>query len=335
MSGYKLSVTRQKWPINGSFRISRGAKRHAEVIYVEITYRDENGAKFKGCGEAVPYARYGESVKSVTEQIRAITPQIKSGITRLDLVKAMPPGAARNAVDAALWDLEAKRLNQPASLLANLGFLSPVLTCYTISLDTPEKMAEAALRAQFNPLLKLKLGAGQSEDRAAMLAVRQALPQHRLVIDANEGWTEESLFPLLDTAYDCAIELVEQPLPADRDDLLRDLDPLVPLCADESFHTIDDLPEISEKYQAINIKTDKTGGLTHARAVQVAARNAGLRIMVGCMVGTSLSMAPAYLLTPEADWVDLDGPLLLAKDRPNGLSAHNGILSPPDQALWG
>lgn len=330
MSSYKLSVSRQKWPINGSFRISRGAKTHAEVVYVEIEYEGNIGK-----GEAVPYARYGESPKSVIQQIKAVKPQITTGISRLDLLKAMPPGAARNAIDAALWDLEAKILNQPASVIANLGLLPPVLTCYTISLDEPEKMAAAALSAQYHPLLKLKLGGSLKLDRAAMRAVRSALPQHRLVIDANEGWTEDSLFPLLDTAYECQIELVEQPLPADRDEILADFSPPVPLCADESFHTINDLPEIAEKYQAINIKTDKTGGLTHALAVEIAARNAGLKIMVGCMVATSLAMAPAFLLTPQADWVDLDGPLLLSKDRDYGLSAHNGVISPPDRELWG
>ncbi|GJM02555.1 MAG: dipeptide epimerase [Rhodomicrobium sp.] len=330
MSRYRLSVTRQKWPINGSFRISRGSKRYAEVVYVEITYGD-----FKGCGEAVPYARYGETTKSVIHQIKDISPAIEQGLTRLELVKTMPPGAARNAIDAALWDLEAKSLNQPAALLANIEQVPPVLTCYTISLNTAEKMAEAALQAQYHPLLKLKLGAGLKEDRAAMLAVRRALPQHRLVIDANEGWTEDTLFPLMDTAYECGIELIEQPLPVSRDEILRDLDPMLPICADESFHTIDDLEEIAEKYQAINIKTDKTGGLTHALAVHIAARNLGLKIMVGCMVGTSLAMAPAFLLSADADWVDLDGPLLLQKDRPFGLSAHNGILTPPERELWG
>ena len=330
MSRFKLSVSRQKWPINGSFRISRGAKRHAEIVYVEIKDGDEIGR-----GEAVPYARYGETTKSVMQQIRDMGKPLEAGISRLELLKRMPPGAARNAIDAALWDMEAKRINQPPSVLANLGELTPVLSCYTISLDQPEKMAEAALRAQFNPLLKLKLGGTLAADRAAMKAVRRALPQHRLVVDANEGWTEDTLFPLLDTAYDCGIELVEQPLPAERDKILLDFDPLVPLCADESFHTIDDINDIAEKYQAINIKTDKTGGLTHALAVLIAARNAKLKVMIGCMVGTSLAMAPAFVLTKDADWVDLDGPLLLLKDREYGLTAHNGILTPPDRHLWG
>lgn len=330
MPRFKLSVSRQKWPINGSFRISRGSKRHAEVVYIEIKNGDEIGR-----GEAVPYARYGETTKSVILQIKEMSKALEAGISRLDLLKQMPPGAARNAIDAALWDLEAKRINQPPSVLANLGELSPVLSCYTISLDQPEKMAEAALRAQYHPLLKLKLGGTLAADQAAMRAVRRALPQHRLVVDANEGWTEDTLFPLLDTAYDCGIELVEQPLPGDRDHILLDFAPLVPLCADESFHTIDDITAIAEKYQAINIKTDKTGGLTHALAVLIAARNANLKVMIGCMVGTSLGMAPAFVLTKDADWVDLDGPLLLMKDRDHGLTAHNGILTPPDRLLWG
>lgn len=330
MSNIKCTVTRQKWPINGQFRISRGAKTHAEVVYVEL---EKNG--IIGRGEAVPYARYGETVKSVLQLIKDAAPRIKSGITRLELLNLLPAGAARNAIDAALWDIEAKIHNQPPSILAGMGEPKPVLSCYTISLNTPEKMASAALAAQFHPLLKLKLGGGQDQDQQAMQAVRRALPQHRLVVDANEGWTEGSIFPLLDTAFECGVELVEQPLPTDQDGILVDIDPLVPICADESFHTIEDLEDIAARYQAINIKTDKTGGLTHALAVLLAAQNAGLKVMIGCMVGTSLSMAPAFVLSKDADWVDLDGPLLLQKDREGGLIAHNGVLTPPTRTLWG
>lgn len=325
-----LTVTRQKWPINGSFRIYRGAKLHAEVIYVEITQGD-----LKGCGEAVPYGRYGENCKSVMKQIKDISKQVEEGITRMQLLNAMPAGAARNAIDAALWDLEAKYYNQPPSVMLNMGELTPVLSCFTISLDAPEKMAENALKAQYHPLLKLKLGGGYEKDAATMRAVRKALPQHRLVIDANEGWTAQTLFPLLDIAYECKIELVEQPLPTNLDNILYNFTSPVPLCADESFHTIDDIEDVAKKYQAINIKTDKTGGLTHGLATLMAARNANLKIMVGCMVGTSLAMAPAFVLTKGADWVDLDGPLLLLNDRDNGLKEHNGILTPPDRTLWG
>ncbi len=330
MSSFKCSVTRQKWPIDGHFRISRGSKRHAEVIYLELT-RDH----ITGKGEAVPYARYGETPKSVINQIKDMAPSLEQGMSRLELINAMPAGAARNAIDAALWDLEAKTHNQPPSILLNNGPLKPILSCYTISLDTPEKMAQAALKSQYYPLLKLKLGGGLEQDRQAMLAIRKALPMHRLVVDANEAWTQGTLFPLLDTAFDCKIELIEQPLPVDQDDILRDLDPLIPICADESFHTIEDLETIGSKYQAINIKTDKTGGLTHALSVLIAAKSANLKTMVGCMVGTSLAMAPAFVLAKEADWVDLDGPLLLLKDREHGLTAHNGILTPPDRELWG
>lgn len=330
MSDVKCTVTRQKWPINGQFRISRGSKTHADVVYVEIRKGD-----IIGRGEAVPYARYGETVKSVIRDIKAEAKNIAAGATRLDLVRLMQAGAARNALDAALWDIEAKTQNQPPAILTGMGELKPVLSCFTISLDTPENMAAAALKAQYNPLLKLKLGGGLQADQAAMQAVRRALPQHRLVVDANEGWTRGSIFPLLDTASECRIELVEQPLPANQDDILADLDPDVPICADESFHTLDDIEKIQTKYQAINIKTDKTGGLTHGLGVLLAARSAGLRVMVGCMVGTSLAMAPAFVLTPFADWVDLDGPLLLAKDREGGLIAHNGVLTPPSRDLWG
>ena len=330
MSGIKCSVTRQKWPIDGPFRISRGSKTHAEVVLFEITH-----GSLTGRGEAVPYTRYGESVKSVLGQIKDTIPAVQAGLTRLDLLKVLPAGAARNAIDAALWDIEAKTRNQPVSYIAGFGELKPVVTCYTISLDTPEKMSKAALEAQYHPLLKLKLGGGLENDRDAMRAVRRVLPQHRLVVDANEGWTQGTLFPLLDIALECNIELVEQPLPADQDDLLREITSPVPLCADESFHTLDDLPAMGEKYHAINIKTDKTGGLTHALSILMAARSTNLKIMVGCMVSTSLAMAPAFVLSSMAQWVDLDGPLLLAKDREPGLVAHNGVLSPPERELWG
>lgn len=330
MNNIKLTVTSQKWPIKGHFNIARGRKTQAEVVYVELT---QNG--LSGVGEAVPYKRYGESTKSVINQIKALSPKLQQGLTRLQLLREMPAGAARNALDAALWDIEAKTINQPPSVIANIGLLKPVLSCYTISLAKPEKMAEQALQSQYHPLLKLKLGGGLETDQQAIRAIRRALPQHRLVIDANEGWTEGTLFPLLDTAFECNIELIEQPLPVDQDEILKNLESPVPICADESFHTIEDLDDIAEKYQAINIKTDKTGGLTHALAVLVAAQKADLKIMIGCMVGTSLAMAPAFVLTQTADWVDLDGPLLLQKDRDHGIKAHNGILTPPGSALWG
>lgn len=330
MAQRKLSVTRQKWPINGTFRISRGSKSKAEVIVVELTE-----AGIKGRGEAVPYARYDETCKSVIKEIKAIAPHIENGLTRLQLLSFMAPGAARNAIDAALWDLEAKLINQPASSIANMGELKPVITAYTLSLDTPSNMANAALSAQYHPLLKLKLGGDLLQDQAAMVAVRRALPQHRLIVDANEAWTPESIFPLLDTAYECGIELIEQPLPTHMDHMLANISPQVPLCADESFHTIEDLETIQKRYQAVNIKIDKTGGLTYALAVMIAAKNANLKIMIGCMVASSLAIAPAFILTRDADWVDLDGSLLLSKDREHGLKAHNGILDPPSRELWG
>lgn len=330
MHDTKLTVTRQKWPIKGQFSISRGSKRQAEVIYVELRAQGITGR-----GECVPYARYGESCQSVIDQIKEITPLVEGGLTRLELLQKMPAGAARNGIDSALWDIEAKTSNQPPSVIADIGVLKPVLSCFTISLDTPLKMTDDALQSQYYPLLKLKLGGGLENDMQAMRMVRAALPLHRLVVDANEAWTEGTLFPLLDIALECNIELVEQPLPVDMDSMLASFESPVPLCADESFHTIDDLETIAQKYQAINIKTDKTGGLTHALAVLIAAQNLKLRIMIGCMVSTSLAMAPAFVLTQAADWVDLDGPLLLLKDREHGLRAHNGILTPPDRELWG
>ncbi len=330
MSDISCTVTRQKWPINGQFRIARGSKTHAEVVYLEI-----KKGHIVGRGEAVPYAHYGENPKSVIKEIKSQFPKLKTGLNRLDLLHSMPAGAARNAIDAALWDIEAKEANQPPTLLASMGDPGPVLSCFTISLDTAEKMSKAALASQYHPLLKLKLGGGLENDRAAMLGVRRALPQHRLVIDANEGWTEGTVFPLLDTALECNIELVEQPLPSDQDDILVDLDHPVPICADESFHTIDDLETISAKYQAINIKIDKTGGLTHALAVHYAAKNAGLKIMIGCMVGTSLGMAPAMLLGQGPDIIDLDGPLWLTQDRDFGITYEGRRMYFPSADLWG
>ena len=328
MPSLTCTVTQEKWPIDGSFRISRGRKTDAEVVIVTLS----DGA-LVGRGEAVPYGRYGESVSSVMREIKAIIPQVEAGLDRAALLTRLPAGAARAAIDGALWDLEAKRFDRPVFDLAGMGALQPVLTCYTISLDEPDKMAAAALDAQNHPLLKLKLGGGS--DHEAMRSVRCALPAHRLVVDANEAWGEDTLPSLIETAHDCNIELVEQPLPAGQDDFLHDFSSPVPLCADESFHTLDDLEAIALKYQAINIKIDKTGGLTHALEVLVAARLHDLKLMVGCMVSTSLAMAPAFVLTPCADWVDLDGPLLLAKDRDHGLVANEGLLSPPSRLLWG
>ena len=245
----------------------------------------------------------------------------------------MPAGAARNAIDCALWDFEAKTSGRRVHELAGLSAPAPVTTCFTISLGTPDEMAAKARAAAHRPLLKLKLGGSGDAERVA--AVRAAVPQARLVADANEAWTIDQLPALMQACRRARIELVEQPLPAGQDDALATLERLVPLCADESVHTAADLPRLARLYDAVNIKLDKTGGLTEALAMSAAAQAAGLKIMMGCMVGTSLGMAPALLLAQRAAWVDLDGPLLLASDREHGLRYDGGTVFPPEAALWG
>ncbi len=245
----------------------------------------------------------------------------------------LPAGAARNAVDCALWDLEAKRSGTPAALLAGIQFIDPVLTAYTLSLDTPEAMAAKAASVRDLPLLKLKLGG--AGDAARMAAVREARPDARLIVDANEAWNEAYLEPLICAAADAGIELIEQPLPAGNDEALRHVKRVVPICADESLHTRADLPRLKGLYDAINIKLDKSGGLTEALALKRAAETLGFRIMIGSMVATSLAVAPAMLLAQGAEWTDLDGPLLLARDRVPGIAINSGIMSPPQAELWG
>lgn len=320
----RITASAQTWPIAGSFVISRGAKTEAHVVVATVT----DGVA-TGRGEAVPYARYGETITGALAAIGAL-PGIA---TRRDLAEALPAGAARNAVDCALWDFEAKRAGLPVHRLAGRAAPAAVTTCYTLSLDTPEAMADKARSVPHLPLLKLKLGG--PEDEARMKAVRRARPDARLVADANEGWNEGTVGQLLSVAADQRFELIEQPLPADGDQILAGIARPVPVCADESAHTSDDLCRLLDRYDAINIKLDKTGGLTGALDLADAARAAGLKVMVGCMVATSLSMAPAVLVAQSADWADLDGPLLLARDREHGLSIENGVVQPPSPALWG
>ena len=324
MCSVRITAHAERFPIAGTFTISRGAKTEAVVIVAEAT--DGNHV---GRGEAVPYARYGETVDTSLAAIAALGPVSD----RETLRAVMPPGAARNAVDCALVDLEAKRAGRRAHDLLGLPAPGRVVTCYTLSLDTPEAMAERAAAVPRLPLLKLKLGAPGDAER--MRAVRAARPDARLVADANEGWTAATLDGLLQTAQACGIELVEQPLPVADDEALRGIARPVPLCADESLHTAADLDRLAGLYDAVNVKLDKTGGLTEAVATVDAARARGLRIMVGCMVATSLAMAPALLLAEGADWVDLDGPLLLAADRPGGLVITDGVITLPDATLWG
>ena len=324
----RLHVTRRSWPLAQPFVISRGSRTAAEVVVAELHDGDSHGR-----GECVPDPRDGESVDSVFEALEAMKGAVFSGLNRETLQQAMPPGAARNALDAAFWDIEAKRAYCSAAELAGLGVLKPVTTAYTLSLDTPERMGEAAAAQRARPLLKLKLtGEGDLE---RVRAVRQNAPASRLIVDANEGWTARQFAELSPALAQLGVELIEQPLPAGEDDALAELPHPIPVCADESCHTAADLDRLVGKYDAVNIKLDKTGGLTEALALAKAAKERGFAIMVGCMIGTSLAMAPAMLLAQQAGVVDLDAQLMHAADRNQGLRYDGSLVYPPDPILWG
>jgi L-alanine-DL-glutamate epimerase-like enolase superfamily enzyme len=323
-----LEVRQERWPIAGAFTIARGAKTEAEVVVAEIAERD-----VRGRGECVPYARYGETVEAVADQVRALQGDIAAGLDRRRLQARLPPGAARNALDCALWDLEAKLTGEPAWRRAGRARLDPVKTGFTLSLASPEAMAEAARANARRPMLKLKIGGADDLDRVA--AVRAAAPRTRLIVDANEALGFEDLRRLAPEFARLDVKLIEQPLPAAADDALEGWDSPVLLCADESCHTRADLARCAGRYGAVNIKLDKTGGLTEALAVAAEARRLGLQVMVGCMVATSLSMAPAMILAQGAEFVDLDGPLLLAGDREPGLRFLGSLIEPPTPELWG
>ncbi len=319
-----ISVQEDRFRLSRVFTISRGSREAADVLTVTIL-RDG----LAGRGECVPYARYGETMASVRAQIESLPPEI----TRGDLQSALPAGAARNAVDCALWDLEAKISGQRAQEIAGLGDLKPCLTAFTLSLDTPDAMRAQAAENSDRPLLKTKLG-GEG-DVARIEAVRAGAPSARIIVDANEGWTPEMYRSLAPVLVDLGVEMVEQPFPAGQDDALRDLDRPLPVCADESCHDRASLDGLAGKYDMVNIKLDKSGGLTEALALREAAIEQGFRIMVGCMVGTSLAMAPAVLLAQGVEIVDLDGPLLLAEDRNPPLHYDAEGVHPPKSALWG
>lgn len=294
-----------------------------------VSVKDE---QYTGRGEGVPIARYNQSAESVLAQINSIP-----GIGDLDrnkLPALLPVGAARNALDCALWDLEAKRSGKRAWELANIPIADQVETSFTISLDTPARMADAAAAAGALPILKLKLG-GDEPDLARVKAVRTAAPKARLLVDANESWSPDHYRNTVSALKELGVELIEQPFPADADEVLEGLDQPIPVCADESCHTTADLPRLKNRYQAINIKLDKTGGLTEALQLYQRARENNFKILIGCMVCTSLSIAPARLLASNADWVDLDGPLLVARDREHGLAYQNGRIGMPGRQLWG
>lgn len=319
-----IRVSIESWPLAQPFVIARGSKTEAHVVTVTIA--EGNVA---GRGECVPYARYGESTERTAAAIEA------AGVptSHEELLQILPPGAARNALDCALYDLEAKLSGRAVSDLLARPHPRAVETCYTISLDTPQAMADAAARVPHLKLLKLKLG-GDGDDQR-MRAVRGARPDARLVGDANEVWTEALLDPLLAVAAECGFEVIEQPLPAEADAALGTRDRPLPVCADESAHVACDITALIDRYDAVNIKLDKAGGLTEALAMADAARAAGLDIMAGSMVSTSLGIAPAMLVAAYARWVDLDGPLLLARDRYPSVVIRDGIIEPPPRALWG
>ncbi|HXV25702.1 MAG TPA: N-acetyl-D-Glu racemase DgcA [Alphaproteobacteria bacterium] len=315
----------ETWPIRGRFTIARGAKTEAEVVLAEVWSEG-----VRGRGECVPYPRYGETVAEVVAAISGVDSE---GLTRSRLQTLLPAGAARNALDCALWDLDAKRSGRPVWRLSGLAEPKPLITAYTLSLDTPEKMGQAARESALRPLLKLKLsGAGDLE---RVRAVRANAPRSALIVDANEGWSIEEYRMLAPDLSGLGVTLIEQPFRVGEDGALAELDRPLPVCADESCHTSDDLARIAGAYDAINIKLDKSGGLTEALALRRAAEAMGFKIMVGCMVATSLSMAPAFLLAQGVDWVDLDGPLLLAEDRTPGLAYRGSTIYPPEPELWG
>ncbi len=324
----EIRVFSESWPIRGSFTISRGSKTAADVVVVELT---QDGVT--GRGECVPYARYGESVQGVITQIENIMPVLREGLDRGALQSVLPAGAARNAVDCALWDLESKQHRQRIWQRLNKPEPDALLTAYTLSLDTPENMQAAAEANSDRPLLKLKLaGAG---DLARVTAVRKGAPQARIIVDANEGWDETLYRELVPALQKLGVEMIEQPLPAGQDQILASLPHPIPICADESCHDSSTLHELIGRYDMINIKLDKTGGLTEALELRKQAEAAGMKIMVGCMLATSLAMAPAFVVAQGAQVVDLDGPLLLQKDRDAGFNFSDNQMHAPDAALWG
>jgi L-alanine-DL-glutamate epimerase-like enolase superfamily enzyme len=325
----ELSVRIERWPLAGAFTISRGSKTEAVVVVAELS-----DGIHRGRGESVPYARYGETPDSIVAAVEAMRPALRRGLDRDALQGAMPPGAARNALDCAYWDVNARQSGRRAYELAGLVAPAPRVTAYTMSLASPAAMAEAAERAASRPLLKVKLGGGD-EDGARIAAVRRAAPRAELIVDANEGWADDNLAQNLAACADVGVTLIEQPLPEGHDAALARIARPIPVCADESVHARASLDGLGAKYDAVNIKLDKAGGLTEALALAAEAERRGFAIMAGCMVATSLAMAPAMLLAQRARLVDLDGPLLLARDRPDGLRYEGSLAYPPEPALWG
>jgi L-alanine-DL-glutamate epimerase-like enolase superfamily enzyme len=323
-----LDARIERWPIAGHFTISRGAKTEAVTVVAEVSRGDRTG-----CGECVPYPRYGETPEATLAALKSMQEAVARGLDRQALQAAMPAGAARNALDCALLDLEAKIAGQRVWNLLGRPAPRACTTAYTISLGTPEAMAAATAKVAHRPLLKIKLGG--DGDGARIAAVRDAAPESELIVDANEAWTPDNLAQRLAECAEAGVTLVEQPLPAGQDEVLARIRRPLSVCADESVHDRSSLAGLRERYDAVNIKLDKTGGLTEALAMADAAQALGFEIMIGCMVATSLAMAPAMLLAAQARFVDLDGPLLLARDRDGGLRYDGSLIYPPDAALWG
>jgi L-alanine-DL-glutamate epimerase-like enolase superfamily enzyme len=323
----QIEAREEIWPLKQVFRISRGSRTEAQVVVVTVT-----DGQYTGRGEAVPIKRYNQSVPSVLAQIEPI--KSETNLVRHRIQELLPAGPARNALDCAFWDLEAKISDKRVWELVNVPMVPEVETSFTISLDTPAAMAAAAKASANAPILKLKLG-GDDVDLARVEAVREAAPATRLLIDANESWSPTHYQKIVPVLRGLRVELIEQPFPADADEVLETLDHLIPVCADESCHTSADLPRLTNRYEMVNVKLDKTGGLTEALLLCERARESGFKLLIGCMVGTSLSMAPARILASTADYVDLDGPLLLVRDRDRGLSYHSGKIDIPSRELWG
>ncbi|OEI82535.1 dipeptide epimerase [Brucella sp. BO3] len=322
-----LKIIHERYPIAGKFTISRGSKTEAAVVVCVI-----GDGIHEGRGECVPYARYGETLESVSGQIEAVRTAIEKGASRHALQKLMPAGAARNAVDCALWDLEAKQSGKRVADMLG-GSAAALETAITVSLGTPEEMAQSTAKVAHYPLIKVKMGGENDIER--IHAVAKAAPGSRIIIDANEGWTDANIEENMKAAAEAGVILIEQPLPAGKDEILSRIERPVIICADESAHTSEGLEELARRYDAVNIKLDKTGGLTEGLVMRDKAIDLGLKIMVGCMVGTSLGMAPAVLLAQKATVVDLDGPLLLARDRQPGLHYDGALVYPPEPSLWG
>ncbi|HYW17531.1 MAG TPA: N-acetyl-D-Glu racemase DgcA [Allosphingosinicella sp.] len=323
-----LTAQHDRFELSRPFRIARGVKTAADVITVTVT---EEGVA--GRGEGVPYPRYGESVETSLAAIEEVRDSIEAGAGRQELQSLLPPGAARNAVDCALWDLEARRAGVEVAGLAGLPAPRRLISAITIGIDTPDAMAEVAGRHSDSPLLKVKVDAG--DPAARIRAVRAAAPGAALIVDPNESWDRRLLEDMQSVLLEAEVDLVEQPVASDSDNWLAGFVPSVPICADEAVHVAADLDRIALRYQAVNVKLDKTGGLTAALDLARAARARGLALMTGCMISSSLSIAPALYVAGLSDFVDLDGPLWLREDRAGGVRDQGGFLVPPDAGFWG